>query len=93
MTAIRKAATRGEMSWRLAGIARDRFLGSTIDPRSPPNLYQESWRVAEALGWVKTYDAEYVALARILGSPLLTADLRLRTRVASLVEVVLPADL
>lgn len=27
----------------------------------------EAWRIAQQFGWAKTYDAEYLALAKILG--------------------------
>ena len=41
-------------------------------------LGEEAWRIADAHGWAKTYDAEYVALAMLLGCRLITADRRLR---------------
>jgi len=41
-------------------------------------LGAEAWRIADALGWAKTYDAEYVALAHLLGCRLVTLDTRLR---------------
>jgi len=37
----------------------------------------ELWAVAERLGWGRTYDAEYVAVALDANLPLLTLDLRL----------------
>lgn len=37
-----------------------------------------AWRIADGLGWAKTYDAEYVALAQLLGCRLVTLDGRLR---------------
>jgi predicted nucleic acid-binding protein len=69
-----------------------RFLSAPIERRTPRRLYERAWRVAEKLGWAKTYDTEYVALAQVLGCPLLTRD-RLKRRVESLVEVIAPADL
>jgi predicted nucleic acid-binding protein len=42
------------------------------------NVGAEAWRIADELGWAKTYDAEYVALAHLLGCRLVTLDGRLR---------------
>ncbi len=53
----------------------------------------EAWQVAVTLGWAKTYDAEYVALARMLGARLLTLDARLRRGAGRMVDVVGPVDL
>lgn len=56
-------------------------------------LHERAWTLADDLGWAKTYDAEYVALAQILEIPLLTMDGRLARGVEHLVHVVGPADL
>ncbi len=49
--------------------------------------------IAQQLGWVKTYDAEYVALARSLDCSLLTTDRRLQRGAERIVDVVGPSDL
>jgi hypothetical protein len=36
------------------------------------------WKLAEEFGWAKTYDAEYVALAKLNNCRLVTVDGRLR---------------
>jgi predicted nucleic acid-binding protein len=41
-------------------------------------LGAEAWRIADELGWAKTYDAEYLALALLLGCRVVTVDGRLR---------------
>jgi predicted nucleic acid-binding protein len=49
--------------------------------------------VAEELGWAKTYDAEYVALARLLQCRLVTLDARLRRGADRLGFVIAPSEL
>jgi len=44
-----------------------RFRG--IEPEA---LQNESWALADEMGWAKTYDANYVALARVLDCRLVT---------------------
>ncbi len=56
-------------------------------------LHERAWTIADELGWAKTYDAEYVALADILAIPLLTVDGRLARGVENLIKIVGPADL
>ncbi len=57
---------------------------------SPPVL---AWEAASQLGWAKTYDAEYVALAQSLRCPLVTLDARLHRGAARLVEMLAPGQL
>jgi predicted nucleic acid-binding protein len=64
-----------------------------VSRRAPQALYTEAWRVAADLGWAKTHDAEYVALARLLDCRLLTRDERLRRSATRLVEVIGPLEL
>jgi predicted nucleic acid-binding protein len=63
-----------------------------VERLAPPGLAAEAWHVAVTLGWAKTYDAEYVALARILGARLLTLDARLRRGAGRLVDVIGPSE-
>ena len=49
--------------------------------------------MADELGWAKTYDAEYVALARLLNCRLVTLDARLRRGAARLSLLVAPHEL
>lgn len=93
LSAIHQSAWRGELSDELAREARPRILDAPIDRRTGLDLYRAAWDVADELGWARTYDAEYVALARTLDCPLLTLDGRLRRGAARIVEVLAPEDL
>jgi predicted nucleic acid-binding protein len=93
LSAIRELRWRREISDDLAARAFDALLGAPVRRRAPHQLYPEAWRVADELGWAKTYDAEYVALARILDCRLLTIDDRLRRGAGRFVDIVGPHDL
>jgi predicted nucleic acid-binding protein len=92
-SALHDAAWRGEVA---ADDARALLTGLESLPirrRSPRRLGLEAWRIADELGWAKTYDAEYVALAGLLRCRLVTIDLRLRRGAGRLGFVVLPTEL
>jgi predicted nucleic acid-binding protein len=84
---------RKEISSELATIALGRLTAAHIRARRPRGLTEEAWRLADRLGWAKTYDAEYLALARILRCRLLTTDAKLQAAGSRLVTVIGPADL
>ena len=90
---LRRMEWRSEIGADLATAALDRLVGGPIARRSPADLYRRAIEVARRLGWARTCDAEYVALALLEGCPLLTRDARLRRGVGHLVAVVGPADL
>jgi len=90
---LHELAWRRSISSQLAREALSRFLAAPVTVRRPSRLASEAWRIADRLGWAKTYDAEYVALARLLGCRLLTLDARLRRRVSGLVEALGPSEL
>jgi predicted nucleic acid-binding protein len=88
-----------EAVWRRAAprdqalLALEALESSPVKPRGHPRLGAEAWRLADELGWAKTYDAEYLALALLLEARLVTEDARLWRRLAHLEVVVRPVDL
>lgn len=93
LSALRQARWRGDISDELASATRAALLAAPIERRAPRRLYETAWSVAERFGWAKTYDAEYIALAQLLGCALLTRDARLKRRAGGLVEIVGPSEL
>ncbi len=69
---------RKEISGELADAALNRLAGARVSPRRRQGLIEEAWRIADRLGWAKTYGAEYLALARLLRCRLLTTDAKLK---------------
>lgn len=84
---------RKEISTELADIALERLATAEVSARRPKGLMEEAWRIADRLGWAKTYDAEYLALARLSRCRLLTTDAKLKSGGSGLVSVIGPAEL
>src|SRR5712691_4293322 len=84
---------RKEISSSLAAIAMERLAAADVGARHPKGLAAEAWRLADRFGWAKTYDAEYLALARLLRCRLLTTDAKLKRAAASVLNVIGPTDL
>ena len=90
---LREMQYQGEISSALKEAAMARLMESPIQRRSPRRVYVEASRLAVDLGWAKTYDAEYVALARMLAVPLLTRDARLVRGASRVLSAVNPDDI
>jgi predicted nucleic acid-binding protein len=86
-------AWRGDLTTERAVAMRDRLRTAPINTERPRGLADAAWSLADELGWAKTYDAHYVALARIRGCRLVTVDARLRRGAARLGFVVGPTEL
>jgi predicted nucleic acid-binding protein len=86
---------RQEISQTLGQEALKRFTAGKlgIKEQRPEGLASEAWGIATELGWAKTYDAEYLATARLLECRLVTFDMRLRRGAERLDLVVTPAEL
>jgi predicted nucleic acid-binding protein len=84
---------RGEIAAETAREALDRFLTGPIEPIWSDELLIAATEIATKLGWAKTYDAEYVALARFLDAPLVTLDARLMRGAATLARIIAPTEL
>lgn len=93
VSALHAAMWRGELRRDQAEPMLQRALAAPIERVEPESLPSTAWSVADEFGWAKTYDANYVALAQILGCRLVTLDARLRRGTARLGFVVGPTEL
>ena len=92
LSALSEMRYRQEISAELADLARPRIGEFSFELRNPPELFETAWSIARELGWAKTYDAEYVALARLSGCALVTLDSRLLRGARRVATVVGLAD-
>ncbi len=92
-SAVQEAAWRGEIASARRDLLLERLASSPISERRHSGHGAETTRIADQLGWAKTYDAEYVALASLLECRLVTLDGRLRRGADRLGLVVTPAEL
>lgn len=93
LSAVRSRWWRGEISAELAKATREAILEAPIESRRPAELYSRAWQISVQLGWAKTYDAEYLALAVLADAPLLTLDARLARVAGRLARVIGPTEL
>jgi predicted nucleic acid-binding protein len=91
-SALRQLEHRSEITVDEAGLALDRLHAASIDEVSSHELAADALALSRQLGWAKTYDAEYLALARRLGTVLVTLDARLLRGAAGIAQIVAPAD-
>ncbi len=74
---LHRSAWRGQVSWEIARNAMLQLNRVPIRAMRPRDLGSEAWAIADELGWAKTYDAEYLAVARLSRARLLTLDRRM----------------
>lgn len=75
-SALHVARWRGLLDEEDARRALELLESGAIGERRHRRLGDETWRIADELGWAKTYDAEYLALASLLSVPIATFDRR-----------------
>ena len=83
---------RREISSLEADAALRSLIDAQVEPFPSRDLLMEAHDLAIQLGWAKTYDAEFVVLARRLDARLLTIDARLARIAARFVDVVIRRD-
>ena len=84
---------RGEVEEDHARVAVGRLGSLPIRYERPDGLAERAWDIARSLGWAKTYDAEYIALALITEAPLITIDERMRRGAGHVVPMPTPTEL
>jgi predicted nucleic acid-binding protein len=96
---IEASSVLHEMAWReeitkaRAKTMLARLSKAPVEILMPAGLLESAWRIADELGWAKTYDAQYVALAKMLDCRLVSIDERLLRGVARLGVGVRPGEL
>jgi predicted nucleic acid-binding protein len=90
---LHEAMWRGDATRSSAERALQHLDAAPVAQQRPRRLGRLAWELADKLGWAKTYDAEYLALAQLLGVRVLTVDSRLRRGGDRLGLVVLPSEL
>jgi len=93
LSALHEMHWRGSLPEEMATLGLERRRTMPVRIAEPDGLHEEAWRIADDFGWAKTYDAEYVALAKLQECRLVTVDARLRRGADRLGIVISPADL
>ena len=92
-SSIRELVFRGEIPPERGRGFVDGLADLPITIVEPEGLRTAVWDVSVDLGWAKTYDAEYVALALLLASPIVSLDLRMQRGASRVVQVITPNEL
>lgn len=94
LSALAQAAFRAEFPPSALDEALRRLEALPIGVVNSGSTHrQRALDLARSLGWAKTYDAEYLALAQALGCSLLTVDARLTRGAGHIVEILGPEAL
>jgi predicted nucleic acid-binding protein len=92
-SSLHEAVWRKELDAESALAALAKLDAAPIAARTHARLSITAWELADQLGWAKTYDAEYIALAVLLKCRLVSVDERLRRGTERLGVVIGPQDL
>ena len=92
-SAVHEARWRRDITGEQAGAILRSFAALGVRRRSPSALHAEAFRLATDLGWAKTYDAEFLALAALEDARVLTTDARMRRGADRTGLVIDPTDL
>ena len=93
LSTVRSLRWRGDISADLAEVAIGRIGEAPVRLERPAGHVRRTWDLAATLGWARTYDAEYLAVALALKCPVLTRDRRLQRGAGHLVELLDPTEL
>ena len=88
-----QSVRRGDVTQADAGRQLDYIRSLRIRLLGDRVLQRHAWSLAEQLGWDNTFDAEYVALARLQADALVTLDAGLARAVKGLVTLAAPQAL
>jgi predicted nucleic acid-binding protein len=77
-SALHELMWRGQVTTEDATATLARLTSAPVRRRDPAAMRRTAWEIADELGWAKTYDAEYLALARLMKCQMVTLDARLR---------------
>lgn len=94
LSALNQAAYRRDMPASALETAVERLEALPVKTSVADRAHRRAaLAIALDLGWAKTYDAEYVALARSLDCALLTMDRRLQRGAERVVDLIEPIEL
>lgn len=93
LSALHEMRWRGSLPEDMVTLGLERRREMPVRIIESKRLHEEAWKIADDFGWAKTYDAEYVALAKLSECRLMTVDARLRRGANRLGFVVTPAEL
>jgi len=93
LSLLYQSVRRGDVTQADAGRQLDYVRGLRIRLLGDRVLQRTAWSLAEELGWDDTFDAEYVALARLQADAFVTLDAGLARSVQGLVTLATPEAL